>query len=112
MQSVYADIALTLGNYIKQATGIGGPETIVEVGDMHIQSALVANDADKQQLLRSTAKFDAKKKAASLTFSSIDVCPLERIAISELTVVTEQRQDPGAACQLSNSLRRPRSLEA
>lgn len=71
--SVYADIALTIGDYIMQANSLGTQATTaVEVADMTIQSALVANDAGIQQLLRTTVKFDAKSKDAKISFSSVN----------------------------------------
>ncbi|KAK3713685.1 Non-reducing polyketide synthase ctb1 [Vermiconidia calcicola] len=68
--SVYADIALTIGNYIMGNASLGGQKTVVDVGEMNIQSALVANNTDKQQLLRT--KFEAKNKVGFVTFSSVD----------------------------------------
>lgn len=70
--SVYADIALTIGEYIKQMTAQGGSTTTIEVADMNIQSALVANDSGKVQNLRTAVKFDAKNKSAYCTFSSVN----------------------------------------
>ncbi|KAF4429939.1 beta-ketoacyl synthase [Fusarium austroafricanum] len=70
--SVYADIALMIGNYAKQTTAMGMDEVATEVADMHIQSALVANDVGKQQILRAEAKFDAGNKTISCTFSTVD----------------------------------------
>lgn len=69
--SVYADIALTIGEYIKQMASLGGNATGVEVAAMNIQSALVANNSGKVQILRTAAKFDSKKKSAFCTFSSV-----------------------------------------
>ncbi|PPJ53310.1 hypothetical protein CBER1_00905 [Cercospora berteroae] len=70
--SVYADIALTLGEYIRQIINPGEvAQTTVEVAEMNIQSALVANNTGRVQLLRTYAKFDPKAQVASCTFSSI-----------------------------------------
>ncbi|KAF2211538.1 hypothetical protein CERZMDRAFT_42949 [Cercospora zeae-maydis SCOH1-5] len=70
--SVYADIAMTLGEYIRQIIKPGQiAQTAVEVAEMNIQSALVANSTGKVQLLRTCAKFDPKAQVASCTFSTI-----------------------------------------
>ena len=75
LQSVYADIALTVGRYIHQRYHAQSPQSHVEVGPMNIQSALVANATGMPQMLRATFELDAGKKTATCKFSSIDVCP-------------------------------------
>ncbi|KAM3419059.1 hypothetical protein BST61_g5014 [Cercospora zeina] len=70
--SVYADIAMTLGEYIRKIIKPGQiAQTAVEVAEMNIQSALVANSTGKVQLLRTCAKFDPKAQIASCTFSTV-----------------------------------------
>ncbi|USW47943.1 Putative thioesterase, Acyl transferase domain superfamily, phosphopantetheine binding ACP [Septoria linicola] len=70
--SVYADVALTLGEHIKQVTASSGTShTAVEVAEMNIQSALVANNTGKVQMLRTSARFDHKSMTATCTFSSV-----------------------------------------
>ncbi|KAK1522186.1 beta-ketoacyl synthase [Colletotrichum costaricense] len=70
--SVYADIAQMIGKYVKQITGMDVDAVGTEVAEMHIQSALVANDVGLKQVLRTEAKFDAAKKSLFCTFSTLD----------------------------------------
>ncbi|KAK0367507.1 beta-ketoacyl synthase, partial [Colletotrichum limetticola] len=70
--SVYADIAQMIGKYVKQMTGMDVDAVGTEVAEMHIQSALVANDVGLKQVLRTEAKFDAAKKSLFCTFSTLD----------------------------------------
>jgi naphtho-gamma-pyrone polyketide synthase len=73
--SVYADIALTIGEHVKQTMGdstfIAG--STVVVADMNIQSALVANANGETQVLRTVAKYDPARHGLALTFSTIAV---------------------------------------
>lgn len=68
--SVYADIALTIGEYAKQFAGTGRPHR-VEVANMNIQSALVATSDGKPQLLRTHATFNAEQRSIYCTFSTV-----------------------------------------
>ena len=68
--SVYADIALTIGNRLK-AVMSAESNMHVEVADMTIQSALVANSEGKSQMLRMEAKLSEKHEAVC-TFSSVN----------------------------------------
>ncbi|KAH9242504.1 hypothetical protein K456DRAFT_1820977 [Colletotrichum gloeosporioides 23] len=70
--SVYADISLMIGNYVTQVTGMAVDEMVTEIAEMHIQSALVANDVGKEQILRTDAKFDKESHTVFCTFSSVD----------------------------------------
>lgn len=74
-QSVYADIAMMIGNYAKQILGLDKDGTTTEIGDMHIMAALVANDAGNEQLLRTSAKLDKDTKSLVCSFLSVDVSP-------------------------------------
>jgi iterative type I PKS product template protein len=70
--SVYADIALTIGEYAKQYAEKRSIKLGVEVANMNIQSALVATSDGKPQLLRTHAVFDAKQGSIYCTFSTVD----------------------------------------
>ncbi|GKT47439.1 non-reducing polyketide synthase pks27 [Colletotrichum spaethianum] len=70
--SVYADVAQMIGNYVKQITGMDVDSVATEVADMHIQSALIANDMGNKQTLRTEAKFDVVKRVLSCTFSTLN----------------------------------------
>lgn len=74
-QSVYADIAMMIGNYAKQILGLDKDGTTTEIRDMHIMAALVANDAGNEQLLRTSAKLDKDTKSLVCSFLSVDVSP-------------------------------------
>ncbi|KAL9096260.1 MAG: hypothetical protein Q9165_001783 [Trypethelium subeluteriae] len=68
--SVYADLALTIGEYAKEILEPTNGSLGVEVADMTIQSALVANSDGKPQILRTVARLDPKDRTVSCTFSS------------------------------------------
>lgn len=68
--SVYADIALTFGNRLKSVLD-AGKHKLVEVSEMTIHSALVANSEGKAQKLRMEATMSEKHEALC-TFSSVD----------------------------------------
>jgi iterative type I PKS product template protein len=75
--SVYANIALTIGDYAKRFAEQGSIRLSrsaygVEVANMNIQSALVANSAGKPQFLHTHASFDPKRLSLYCTFSSVD----------------------------------------
>ncbi|KAF2795492.1 ketoacyl-synt-domain-containing protein [Melanomma pulvis-pyrius CBS 109.77] len=70
--SVYADIALTIGEYAKRFLEAGSGAFAVEVANMIIQSALVANSDGNLHVLRTVARLDCETKSISCTFSSID----------------------------------------
>ena len=57
-----------------QILGLDTSSFAAEVADMTIQSALVANSSNnREQLLRTSAQFDATERSATCTFSSVDV---------------------------------------
>ena len=57
-----------------QILGLDSSSFAAEVADMTIQSALVANSSqNREQLLRTSAQFDAAERSATCTFSSVDV---------------------------------------
>ena len=70
--SVYADIALTIGEYIKEHLTTDAQHSAVEVADMTIQAALVVNSDGHTQTLRTSVELDAAKHTAKCTFSSVD----------------------------------------
>lgn len=72
---MYADVAQMIGKYVLRDTntGPGGEAVVPEVAEMRIQSALVANDVNAKQVLRTTAKFNEAKTSLSCSFSSVDV---------------------------------------
>ncbi|KAF4548432.1 Polyketide synthase CTB1-like protein [Elsinoe fawcettii] len=69
--SVYADISLTIGNYIKNILDTKGTLG-VEVAKMTIQSALVANEEGRPQILRAIGKINHKEKTCQITFHSVN----------------------------------------
>lgn len=75
VQSVYADIAMMIGNYTKQILGLDKDKITTEIADMHIMAALVANDIGNEQTLRTSAKLDKDTKSLLCSFSSVDVSP-------------------------------------
>lgn len=79
VQSVYADIAMMIGNYAKQILGLDKDKTTMEIADMHIMAALVANDAGHEQTLRTSAKLDKDTKSLLCSFLSVDVSPRTQI---------------------------------
>lgn len=75
VQSVYADIAMMIGNYTKQVLGLDKDKMATEIADMHIMAALVANDVGNEQTLRTSAKLDKNAKSLLCSFLSVDVSP-------------------------------------
>ncbi|TKX25774.1 polyketide synthase [Elsinoe australis] len=69
--SVYADISLTIGEHVKNILG-GGQNVGVEVGKMTIQSALVANEEGRPQILRAIGKINHKERTVHITFHSVN----------------------------------------
>lgn len=68
--SVYADIALTLGQHLKQHVFME-PNFVVEVAEMDIKSALVAISGGRSQILRTEVTVDRISNTARCTFSSL-----------------------------------------
>ena len=71
--SVYADMALTLGNYLLQRYRPYQLENLVDVSNMTISKALILKDGLDQQLLQVHTKVDWKTQEALTTFMSFDV---------------------------------------
>jgi len=108
--SVYADIALTVGEYLIQGLPNSPEPKIVEVADMNIQSALVANSDDVPQLLRTVVKLNERQNTASCTFSSVDASGkvLEQHAHCSLHIInvkTSQAKWQASASELSSRMR-------
>jgi iterative type I PKS product template protein len=111
--SVYADIALTVGEYLIQCLPNSSESQIVEVADMNIQSALVANSEGVPQLLRTAVKRDKTHNKAVCTFSSVDSTGkvLEQHAHCSLHITdAKASQEKWQACASALSSRM-RSLE-
>ncbi|TEA14637.1 Non-reducing polyketide synthase pks27 [Colletotrichum sidae] len=70
--SMYADIVQMIGAYVQQNAGMDSDAIVSEVAEMHIQSALVANNVGTKQVLRTTARFNDAKTMLSCSFSSVD----------------------------------------
>ncbi|KAK1561714.1 uncharacterized protein LY79DRAFT_585422 [Colletotrichum navitas] len=51
--------------------------SLTEIAEMHIQSALVANDVGKEQILCTDAKFDKQSNTVFCTFSSVDLADFD-----------------------------------
>lgn len=78
LQSVYADVAFMIGDYVSRVTGAPQQPVLISIDDMRIHSALVVNkNLGKKQILRSEARFDKETNSISCTFTSLDVgcCP-------------------------------------
>lgn len=71
--SVYADIALTLGNYLLKRYRPDQQENLVDVSDMIISKALILRADASHQLLRACAEVDWQSKLAAIRFMSFDV---------------------------------------
>lgn len=87
VQSVYADIAMMIGNYTKQILSLDKDRTTTEIADMHIMAALVANDVGNEQTLRTSAKLDKDSKSLLCSFLSVDVSPKTQ-STSDLAIAT------------------------
>ncbi|KAM4057347.1 starter unit:ACP transacylase in aflatoxin biosynthesis domain-containing protein [Hirsutella rhossiliensis] len=70
--SVYADIALTLGNYLVQRYRPGQQEKLVDVSDMTISKALILRAGATQQLLQAHVEVDWPTQSAAIKFMSFD----------------------------------------
>lgn len=68
--SVYADIALTIGQHLRQHI-FSGTTAMVEIADMSIQSALVVISGGQSQVLRTVVTLDRINKTALCVFSSL-----------------------------------------
>lgn len=79
--SVYADIALTLGDYILKRHRPGEQEKIVDVSDMTISKALILKAGATQQLLQAHAEVDWSSNLTTVKFMSFDVSLLLPLVI-------------------------------
>ncbi|KAL9069423.1 MAG: hypothetical protein Q9157_006161 [Trypethelium eluteriae] len=68
--SVYADIALTLGNYLLQRYRPSQQDNIIDVSDMIISKALTLRSGATQQLLQAHADVDWLSQSAAIRFLS------------------------------------------
>lgn len=71
-QSVYADIALTVGNYLRDRHQVKDVESVVEIADMTINKALIAKSSGTH-LLRASVTIDWEAGSAMCRFLSLDV---------------------------------------
>ncbi|CAG8244814.1 unnamed protein product [Penicillium olsonii] len=69
--SVYADIALTVGNYLRDRHQVADAESVVEIADMTIHKALIAKPSGTQ-LLRASTTVDWEAGSAICRFLSLD----------------------------------------
>lgn len=68
-KSLYADIALTLGNYLMSQAEMNSSKTFMDVCNMSVDKPLIAHG--KKQLFRVSATADWDKKIADIIFFSI-----------------------------------------
>ncbi|KAK7703182.1 hypothetical protein SLS64_009158 [Diaporthe eres] len=69
--SVYSDIALSLGKYMQQRYRHGCPERLINIKDMAVTKALIAQPSGPQKL-RAHVEADWDSNAAICTFSTLD----------------------------------------
>ncbi|KAK9859262.1 hypothetical protein MYU51_016431 [Penicillium brevicompactum] len=69
--SVYADIALTVGNYLRDRHQVKDVESVVEIADMTINKALIAKSSGTH-LLRASVTVDWEAGSAMCRFLSLD----------------------------------------
>lgn len=72
MQSVYADIALSLGEYLRDRYWPQMRDHSVVIADMVIEKALIAAPRGPQ-LLRTTAELNRNQKSAKCRFLTVEV---------------------------------------
>ncbi|OBT51641.1 Type I Iterative Polyketide synthase (PKS) [Pseudogymnoascus sp. 24MN13] len=70
--SVYADMALTLGTYLRERYRPDLQDDLVDVSDMTISKALILRVGATQQLLQAHAEVDWPSQSASVKFMSFD----------------------------------------
>lgn len=71
--SVYADMALTLGTYLRERYRPDLQDDLVDVSEMTISKALILRAGATQQLLQAHAEVDWLSQSASVKFMSFDV---------------------------------------
>jgi hypothetical protein len=69
---VYADIALTIGNYVVQKYRPSSDEQLVDIGKLSVEKALIAKPKGPQ-ILQTSVKFDLKKGTGHIIFASVNV---------------------------------------
>jgi hypothetical protein len=74
--SVWADIALTLGNYFLQRYRPGHAKNVVDVTDMTILKALILRHGSTKQLVQVHSEVDWSSDSAKIKFMSFDVSSL------------------------------------
>ena len=74
--AVYADIALSLGNYLLERYRPDQEENLVDVSDMTISKALILRAGATQQLLQIHTDVDWSSNVAAIKFMSFDVSVL------------------------------------
>ena len=82
-QSVYADIALSLGDYLHGRYWLDVQDYGVVVSDMVIEKALIAAPSGPQ-LLRTTVDLDSKEKTAKCRFSTVEVRHPSNFSVGEV----------------------------
>ncbi|KAK2005551.1 beta-ketoacyl synthase domain-containing protein [Colletotrichum eremochloae] len=115
-ESVYADISLMIGTYVAQVTGMDADEIVTDIAEMHIKSALVANDFGKKQILRTEAKFAKDDGHVFFNFYSIDSNDkvIEEHASCKVCFSSAEAftSDAGLARASSEALARSKTLHA
>jgi len=104
--SVWADIALTLGNYFLQRYRPGHTKNVVDVTDMTILKALILRHGSTKQLVQVHSEVDWSSDSAKIKFMSFDVSFLRFLlnyCQSAHSVQIEQTEIAGA-CQLQGRL--------
>ncbi|KZL87895.1 polyketide synthase [Colletotrichum incanum] len=94
-----------IGKYLKQTSGMNIDSVATEVAEMHIQSALVANDVGNKQILRTEAKVDSTKNVLFCTFSTGNEEVMEQhascqIRFAEIEATRAQFEKAAAEAQL------------
>ena len=92
-QSVYADMALTVGKYLIDRFRPDMNERLVDVSDFVVEKALIPH-SQGPQLVRQSTKFDWSTKTAECKFYSVNVNKLPRYSPLELAMLTYNRIRP------------------
>lgn len=71
-QSVYSDVALSLGKYMQQRYRHGCPERLINIKDMAVTKALIAQPSGPQKL-RAHVEADWDSNSATCKFTTCDV---------------------------------------
>ncbi|TVY82050.1 Non-reducing polyketide synthase [Lachnellula suecica] len=106
--SVYADIGLSVGRYLRNKYQPAMEEQQIDIANMSIEKALIAQPQGPQ-LLHTTVDVDWQKKSASCHFSSVDKNGKIIVAHASCTILFTFPPDPqwlekcGAECQLQIS---------